>query len=53
VGRCLLNSSGSGYGLRAGCSEHGNEPSGVVKGREYLDQLSNHHLLRRDCALWS
>jgi hypothetical protein len=25
----------------AGSSEHGNEPSGSIKGREFLDQLSD------------
>jgi hypothetical protein len=24
----------------AGCCEHGNEPSGCIKGGEFLDQLS-------------
>jgi hypothetical protein len=25
----------------AGCCEHGNEPSGFIKDREFLDQLSD------------
>jgi hypothetical protein len=29
-----MNASGSGYGPVAGCSEHGNEPSGSMKGVE-------------------
>jgi hypothetical protein len=33
-----LDSSGSG--LVAGSCEHGNEPSGFIKGREFLDKLS-------------
>jgi hypothetical protein len=35
-----LDSSGSGQGPVAGCCEHGNEPSGSIKGGEFLDQLS-------------
>jgi hypothetical protein len=37
VGEYGLDSSGSGCGPVAGCCEHGNEPSGSVKGREFLD----------------
>jgi hypothetical protein len=38
VRRCGLDSSGSGEGpVMMGCCEHGNEPSGSVKGREFLD----------------
>jgi hypothetical protein len=37
VGKCALNSSGSGYGPVAGCYEHGNEPSDSMKGGEFLD----------------
>jgi hypothetical protein len=37
VGRCGLHACGSGYGPVAGSSEHGNEPSGSIKGREFLD----------------
>jgi hypothetical protein len=36
VGRGVLDSSGSGYVPVAGCCEHGNEPSGFVKGGEFL-----------------
>jgi hypothetical protein len=32
-----LDSSSSGWGLMAGSCEHGNEPSGSMKGGEYLD----------------
>jgi hypothetical protein len=32
--------TGSGKGTVAGFCEHGNEPSGSIKGREFLDQLS-------------
>jgi hypothetical protein len=34
VGSCGLNSSGSGQGLVVGPCEHGNEPSGSIKGGE-------------------
>jgi hypothetical protein len=37
VGRCGLDASGSGQGLGAGPCEHGNEPMGSVKSREFLD----------------
>jgi hypothetical protein len=30
-------SSGSGQGPVRGCCEHGNEPSGSIKGGEFLD----------------
>jgi hypothetical protein len=37
VGRCGLDSSGSGQGPVAGSCEHGNEPSGSIKVGEFLD----------------
>jgi hypothetical protein len=42
VGRCGVDSSGSGKGPVMGCFEHTNEPSGSIKGSEFLDWL-------RDC----
>jgi len=36
-GSCGLDASGSGYGPVEGCCEHGNEPSGSIKGVEFLD----------------
>jgi len=30
----------------AGSCEHGNEPSGFTKGREFLDYLSDYQLLK-------
>jgi hypothetical protein len=37
MGRCGLDSSGSGHGPVAGSCEHGNEPSGsIIKGGEFL-----------------
>jgi hypothetical protein len=41
MGRCGLDSSGSRPGLMVGSCEHGNEPSGSIKGREFLDQLND------------
>jgi hypothetical protein len=41
VGGCGLDSSGSGQGLLMVSCEHGNEPSGYMKGGEFLDQLSD------------
>jgi hypothetical protein len=37
----------------AGSCEHGNEPSGTVKGGEFRGQLSNCQLLKKDAAAWS
>jgi hypothetical protein len=37
VGRCELDSSGSGEGAVAKSCKHGNEPSGYIKARQYLD----------------
>jgi hypothetical protein len=34
---CGLDLSGSGHGQVACCREHGNEPSGSLKGGEFLD----------------
>jgi hypothetical protein len=36
-----------------GCCEHGNEPSDSIKGREFLDQLSDSQLLKEDSAPWN
>jgi len=35
-----------------GCRECGNETSGSIKGREHLDQLSNHRYLKKNPASW-
>jgi hypothetical protein len=37
VRRCGLDESGLGYGPVTGSCEHGNEPSGPIKGGEFLD----------------
>jgi len=34
--------------LVAGCCEHGNEPSGSINSGEFLDWLSDYHLLKTD-----
>jgi hypothetical protein len=34
---CGLHSSGSEHGLVAGSCEHGNEPSGSINDKEFLD----------------
>jgi hypothetical protein len=36
VGRCELNSTGSGYGPGASCCEAGNETSGSIKAEYFL-----------------
>jgi hypothetical protein len=37
VGGYVLDASGSGQGSVAGSCEHGNEPSGTIKGGKFLD----------------
>jgi hypothetical protein len=37
VRRCGLDASGTGLGPVIGSCEHGNEPSGSIKGEELLD----------------
>jgi len=37
VGRCGLDASGSRQGPVAGCCEHSKEPSGPIKGGEFLE----------------
>jgi hypothetical protein len=32
------------------CCEHGNEPSGFIKGEEYLYQLNDDQVLKTDYA---
>jgi hypothetical protein len=36
MGRCELDSSGSGQGPEAGFCKHANEPSGYIKGVKFL-----------------
>jgi len=36
-----------------GSYKHGNEPLGAIKGMEFLDQLSDYQLLKKDSAPWS
>jgi hypothetical protein len=33
--------------------EHSNEPSGTIRGGEFLDWLSDYYILKKDCAPWS
>jgi hypothetical protein len=42
VGRCGLDACGLGQGPVAGSSERDNEPSGSIKGGEFLDLLSDY-----------
>jgi hypothetical protein len=41
-GRSGLDSSGSGYRQVVGSCKHGTEPSGSIKGKQFLEQLSNY-----------
>jgi hypothetical protein len=45
-----MDRSGSRQGQVAGNCECGNEPSGSIKCREFLDYLKTHQLLRKDSA---
>jgi hypothetical protein len=36
-----------------GSSEHSNEPSDSMKGRGFLDQMSNYEHLNKDSVPWS
>jgi hypothetical protein len=40
--RCAMDSSGSGLGPLVGSYEHGNESSVSIKGKRFLDQLSDY-----------
>ena len=48
-----LERSVSGQGHVTGCCECGNEPSGSIKCRKFLDQLMTCQLLRKDSAPWN
>jgi hypothetical protein len=37
----------------AGTREHNIEFSGSINGGEFLDQLSDYYLLKKDTAAWS
>jgi hypothetical protein len=53
VGRCGLDTSYSEEGPLVGTPEHGNEPSGSIKGGEFLDQFSDCYLIEKDYLPWS
>jgi hypothetical protein len=44
-----LDLSGSGYGPVTDFCEHGYDTSDSVKGEEFINQLSDHQLLEKDC----
>jgi hypothetical protein len=44
---CGLDSCGSGYDLTPGSSEHGNEPSGSMKGEKFLATVARSHIHKR------
>ena len=48
-----LDRAGSGQGQVAGTCECGNELSGYIKCGEFLDQLKNVQLLKKDSVPWS
>jgi hypothetical protein len=43
----------SGEGLVLSSSEHGNEPSVVIKGMEFSDHVSDYQLPKYHSATWS
>jgi hypothetical protein len=43
----------SGKGQVVESCEHDNEPSGSVKGGEFLDQLRDRYLFKNDTIVWS
>jgi hypothetical protein len=43
-----LNLSDSGHKKVAGCCEHVTEPLGSIKCREFLDQLSEYYVLKKN-----
>jgi hypothetical protein len=47
-----LDETGLGQGRMAGSCEHGNEPSGAIKGEKFRGQHSDYHLLQKDYTLW-
>jgi len=49
----LLDSSSSEQRPRTGSYEHGNEPSGSIKGKTFLNQLSGYWLFKKGSAPWS
>jgi hypothetical protein len=53
VRRCGLDLAGSAQRLVAGSCEHDNEPSGSMKGGDFLDYLRNYQHLKKDSAPWS
>jgi hypothetical protein len=46
VGKCYTEP-------RVGSCEHGNEPSGSIKGGEFVGQLCDCQLLKKDSASWN
>ena len=47
-----LDRAGSGQGQVAGTCECGNEPSGLIKCGEFLDQLKAGQLPKKESAPW-
>jgi hypothetical protein len=43
-----MHSAGSLYGPVVGSCEHGNEPSGSMKGGEFLDQINDYQFLKKE-----
>jgi hypothetical protein len=48
VGKYGLDSSDSGYGPVLGTYEHDDEPSGSLKGGEFLEHLNGYQLIKKN-----
>jgi hypothetical protein len=46
--KCVLDSSVSGKGQAEGCYEQANKPLGSIKFGNFLDQLSDFHILKKN-----
>jgi hypothetical protein len=48
-----LNLPDSGWDLRVGCREYGNEPLGCINDEEFIGQLSDWQFLNRESDPYS
>jgi hypothetical protein len=52
VGHFQLDACESGEGPTAGPRENGNEHSGSIKGKIFLNKMSDYELIKKDSAPW-
>lgn len=48
---CGLNLSGSGYGYKSGCCEHGSLTASPIKDTSYLNQMNDSLFSQQDCFM--